>query len=95
MQLLTALNALAVDVLAAPAPDSVAPPGSDRFLMIGGWVKWGAGLACVIGLLAVAATMAIQHRRGTTGEHGAALGAVAVGSVIAGVASGLVTALGA
>ncbi len=95
MQLLVALSALVVDVLAAPDPGSVAPPGADRFLTIGGWVKWGAGLACVIGLTIVAATMAIQHRRGPGGEHGTALAAVAVASVLAGVASGLVTALGA
>lgn len=92
MHILTAAYA---QVLAAPAVTETTPPGSANFLSGAGWVKWLTGLACVVGLLVVAATMALQHRRGTSGEHGAALGCVAVASIISGVASGLVTALGA
>lgn len=86
---------LAVTVLAAVDPGSNQPPGGDKFLTAASWVKWGCGLACVVGLVVVGATMAIQHRRGTTGEHAGALGAVAAGSILVGVAAGVVTALGA
>lgn len=95
MYLIAALYALAGDVLAAPAIQETTPPGSAGFLSLAGWIKWGCGLACVVGLLAVAAAMAIQHRRGSSGEHGAALGWVAAGSIISGVASTIVTSLGA
>jgi hypothetical protein len=94
VHLIASLN-LAVTVLAAPDPGSGAPPGSDKFLTAAGWVKWGAGLACVVGLLGVAIGMAIAHRRGSQGEHAGAFGMVAIASVICGVAAGLVTALGA
>jgi len=93
--MLATLYVLADDVLAAPTFTDTPPPGSDHFLTMGGWVKWGGGFACVVGLIIVAATMAIQHRRGSGGEHGAALGWVALASVLCGVASGLVTGLGA
>lgn len=86
---------LAVTVLAAVDPGSNQPPGGDKFLTAASWVKWGCGLACVVGLVVVGATMAIQHRRGTSGEHGSALFSVAIGSVICGAAAALVTALGA
>lgn len=93
--MIATLYVLANDVLAAPDVGSTPPPGSDKFLTLGGYVRWGAGLACVVGLLIVAGTMAFQHRRGSGGEHGAALGWVAGASILCGVASGLVTALGA
>lgn len=92
--LLAQLN-LAVTVLAAPDPGSNQPPGGDKITLAASWIKWGCALACVVGLAAVGATMAIQHRRGTSGEHGSALFSVAIGSVICGAAAALVTALGA
>lgn len=82
-------------VIAAPDPGNQAPPGADQFLKVGAWIRWGAGLVAVIGLIAVAAVMAIQHHRGTTGEHGGKLAAVAVASVIIGIAPQLVSGLGA
>lgn len=95
MQLIATLNALATDVLAVGDPGSIIPPGGDKFTMMAGWVKWAAGLACFVGLCIVVATMAIQHRRGSGGEHGAAVGWVAGASILLGVGAGMLTALGA
>ena len=95
-RMIATLYALAGDVLAAPDfGPGIVPPGGNYFLTIGGWIKWGGGFACAAGLIFVAATMAIQHRRGSGGEHGAALGWVAGASVLTGVSSAVVTALGA
>lgn len=89
------LYALGYDIQAADDFKSTPPNGSDKILLLGGWVKWGGGIACVIGLIAVFGAMALQHRRGSGGEHGAAFGWVALASIGMGVASGIVTALGA
>lgn len=98
MPALHALHAqlnLAITVLAAADPGSNQPPGGDKILLLGSWVKWIGGICCVVGLIAVAATMAIQHRRGTNGEHAGALASVAGGSILLGSAAAIVTAMGA
>lgn len=84
-----------IDVLAAADPGSVAPPGGDKFLTAAGYVKWATGIACVVGLLVCAITMALSHRRGSGGEHGSAVAWVLGASVLSGVAAALVTAMGA
>jgi hypothetical protein len=93
MHILTALRTVAI--LAAPDIPATQPPGGDKIALVAQWIKWGGGLGCVVGLIVVGVMMAIQHRRGTSGEHGAALFSVAIGSVVVGSAAALVTALGA
>lgn len=94
MHILAALHTVAY-IVAAPDPGSNQPPGGDKITLLASWVKWGGGLGCVVGLIAVGVMMAIQHRRGTSGEHGSALFSVAIGSIVVGSAAALVTALGA
>lgn len=93
MHLLAQLHALVI--LAAPDPGSNQPPGGDKFTLAASWIKWAGGLGCVVGLIVVGVTMAVQHRRGTSGEHAGALFSVAAGSIVVGAAAALVTALGA
>jgi len=92
------LHALAMNVgdvlAAAPDPGSgVAPPGSDKILIVLQWLKWLFTAAAVAGGLFIAAKMVMAHRRGddTNVSHlGVWLGAC----VLAGVAPHIVNALG-
>jgi len=84
-------------VQAAPSPTSVAPPGSEHFMTLLGWVFWGVTVVGVIGFLAVAGGMMISHTRGTggtVGEHGSKFAMVAAGCVVAAFAGPIATALG-
>lgn len=84
-------------VLAAvPNPGSgTAPPGSQGFTTILGWVAWIAFGICVLGVIVTGAQMAISHRGGGGGggEHAARLGWVFAGCIVIGSASALVGAL--
>lgn len=95
MRILTTLQALYGDIVAAPTITETTPPGSANFLTAAGWVRWGGGLLCVVGLIAAGVMMAVSHRRGSGGEHGSAVGYVAAGSILVGIASQVVTGLGA
>lgn len=55
-----------------------------------GWVAWIATAACVVGILSVGATMAVQHQRGRTSEHMTGLLWVLVGCILIGAGSSLV-----
>jgi hypothetical protein len=81
-------------VIAAPNPSSAAPPGSDHFMTLLGWVSWGASVAGVIGFIAVAIGMMVSHRRGTEGEHGSKFAMVSAGCIVAAAAGPIATALG-
>jgi len=72
----------------------VAPPGAARFLQLVGWVSWGVTALAVVGLMMVAGTLMIAHRRGDVSQHGAALGAVFSGCILAAPAGPIVAALG-
>ena len=48
---------------------------------------------CVVGVLLVAARMALAHRRGEGGQYAGELGLVLAGAVLVGSASGLIAAL--
>lgn len=90
--------ALAVDVLntfiaAVPNPDPVQPPGTEGFITIMGWVKWGGFAVAVVALIAAAVMMMIGRSRGEGGEHVGKLAMVLVGVVIIGAAAGLVGVL--
>lgn len=102
----TALSSLSVgspvgwSLSAAPpyaVPDPGAgspPPGTEGLNTILGWGAWGVSFACVGGLLAVAATMALRHRRGeggeTMGSLGWVLGACVLGSAAGPIAKALI-----
>ena len=47
-----------------------------------GWVTWTVYGACVLGFFGVAARMAIRHKRGEAGEHGASLAWVAIACIV-------------
>ena len=81
-------------VLGAAAPDvpAVNPPGWDKFLTLGGWVKSIVTLLAVIGFLISGAMLALQDENrsaGATKRLGFAMGAC----VIIGVATQIVSAL--
>lgn len=83
-----------VGIVGAVAPDVpvVNPPGSDKFLTMGGWVKWIVTLLAVIGFFISAALLALQDENrsaSSTKRLGMAMGAC----VIIGVAPQIVSAL--
>lgn len=80
--------------LEVPNPGAgAAPPGSGGFISIMGWAKWIALGLCVIGLIIAGAIMAVSHRRGEGGEHGARIGYALAGVAVIAGAFSLVTAL--
>ncbi len=66
------------------------PPFGPDLLTILQWIAWVATSACVLGVLMVAATMAIRHQRGEGGQHIAGLGWVLAGCILIGTATALV-----
>lgn len=89
------MNALLGALLAqAPALNPQDPPGWDKVETI---INWAAKLtiaACFAGFLITAATMAVQHRRGTLGpEAMGQFGVVLFACVLIGSASGIVNKL--
>lgn len=71
----------------------VAPPGSEKFTLIIGWVTWICTAVCGLGFVIIGTMLAVSIRRGDTGEHASRLGAAAAGVVIVGVSSQIVNAL--
>lgn len=68
----------AAAVAPSPAPGrvpdpgaGVPPPGSEQFVTVLQWGAWLVTAACVAGVLVVAGTMAIRHRRGDGGAEAA------------------------
>ena len=83
-------------LLSIDQPTPTAPPGSEEFLKVLSWGSWGVSIACIAGVLIVAATMAVKHHRGEGGgEHLGKLGWVLLATVLGATAGPLVTALGA
>lgn len=81
-------------VLPAPAPDvpAVNPPGWDKFLTLGGWVKSLVTLLAVVGFLIAGAKLAIQDENRSP-EATKRLGLAMAACVIIGVATQIVSAL--
>jgi hypothetical protein len=71
----------------APNPTYVQPPGTGGLTTILGYGAWTVAFLCTVGILLVAGTMAVKHRRGEGGESLAALGWV-LGACVLGAASG-------
>ncbi|BEP13855.1 hypothetical protein acdb102_21660 [Acidothermaceae bacterium B102] len=71
----------------APDPTYVQPPGTAGLTTILGYGAWTVAFLCTVGILLVAGTMAVKHRRGEGGETLGALGWV-LGACVLGAASG-------
>lgn len=70
-----------------PTPVAAQPPGTQGLNTMLGWGSWVMSFACVLGIIIVAAIMAIKHRRGGGEESMGALGWV-LGACVLGTASG-------
>jgi hypothetical protein len=71
-------------------PNPATPPFGADLNTILQWIAWVATAACVVGILIVAATMAIRHQRGEGGQHVSGLGWVLAGCILIGTATALV-----
>ncbi len=90
---------LATALQVACGPGNIPCPGTGSIPSAGlaaklntilSWIAWVATAACVVGILIVGATMAIQHQRGRASEHMVGLMWVLVGCILIGTASSLV-----
>lgn len=78
---------------AVPQTNPTAPPGSEKIERVINYVAWGMTAACVMGMLIVAITMAIQHRVHGPSEHMSKLGWVIGACIIGSGASAFVGAM--
>ena len=66
-------------LLQIPDPAPAAPPGTEGVTTVLNWASWIVAVLCGLGVLIVAGTMAVQHRRGegfqAAGKLGWVLGA--------------------
>lgn len=67
-------------------------PGLGKFGTLIGYTAWAASAACLIGLIAAGAMLAISYRHGDT-QHVSRLGRVAAGCLIVGSASSVIGGL--
>lgn len=74
---------LAVDFTTNPT----APPGTEAVQTILNWLAWGVALACVVGVLITAGSMALSHKRSPGEDHISRLGWV-LGACILGASAG-------
>lgn len=82
-------------VLGISQPGSQTPPGMNGVTTLLSWGGWAVSIACLAGVLIVAATMALQHRRGEGGGQAVGhLGWVLAACILGSGAGPLVTALG-
>lgn len=70
-----------------------APPGSEKFITIMGWFKWGALGMCVLALIAAGAMLGWGRGHGDGGEHASRIGRVLLGVAIVAGAFSLVSFL--
>lgn len=81
--------------VAAPVPGQEQPPGTQGLTTMLNWGGWLVSFVCVVGLLIVAAMMALKHRRGegggeAMGSLGWVLGACVLGSAVGPIANALI-----
>jgi len=76
-----------------PTPTGEQPPGTGGLTTVLNWTFWGVTFLCVVGVLMVAGTMAVAHRRGEGGEHLAKLGWVMGACVLGAAGAQLVNTL--
>jgi hypothetical protein len=78
---------------AIETPTAVQPPGTEALNQLLQWGAWGVSFACLAGIMIVAATLALRHRRGEAGENAGQLGVVMAAAVLGAAAGPIVTAL--
>lgn len=85
-----------MDAVLPLAPDigTSAPPGSEKFLAIAAWAKWGFILVGVVGIIGIGGMMAWGNEHGQAGNHGRKLAWALFGCVIMATAGSLAAALG-
>lgn len=74
-------------------PASVQPPGTAGLLTVLSWGAWIVTLVCIAGIFAVAAKMAVSHRRGEGSEAVGQLGWVMGACVLIAAAGPIVNLL--
>ncbi|WP_020109707.1 hypothetical protein [Nocardia sp. 348MFTsu5.1] len=86
---------LAIYFSEAPGkPDSIAPPGSDKFLTIVSWIGWGATLGAIVALIIAGVRFGFQKSHGTaSNEEAGKVAWTLVGCVLIAVSGSLVGAL--
>ncbi len=90
---LATVYAAGVDVLAVEPPGQVAPPGSEKFTTVAGWIMWGiAGLFVLAGAVALAA-LAWAHHKGERSENNRHLAVIAAAAAGFGSLGQLMTPL--
>lgn len=95
MSLLMTVTQALTDVTAIlpadlPNPQPVQPPGTGKISDVMGWAKWVALVICILGLIGAGAMMAINHRRGESGEHVGKLGWILAGVIVISGATSLI-----
>lgn len=74
-----------------PSFTSTQPPGFSGISKVMGYLLYGVTAVCVVGVLLVAGTMAVENHRGQgAGQHVTRLFTVLAAAVVAGSASALV-----
>ncbi len=68
----------------------VQPPGTQGVSTIVNYTAWGCFLACLVGFIIAAATMAWKHHRGEEMSSMKGLGMSLIGTVLIGAASAIV-----
>ena len=68
------------------------PPGTEKITQILGYVAWGAGVVCLIGILFVAGKLAINARHGEGIEEAKGLLWILLALILIGSAGALVGA---
>lgn len=91
MHVLTALLAALPADVGQPTP--VQPPGTQDLNTLLNWMLWGVNFALILGVLVVAAMMAIAWKRGESGEHVSRLGWILGAGVLATGASTIINTL--
>lgn len=83
-----------VTVAAANVPDpgnGTAPPGSQKFTDVLGWLKWVALGVAVAGVIILGARLTIDNGRGEGGRHLGSLGYIMVGIILISAAVSVVS----
>lgn len=81
-------------VASANVPDpgnGTAPPGSEKFTDVLGWLKWVALGVAVAGVIILGAKLTIDNNRGEGGRHLGSLGYIMVGIILISAAVSVVS----
>jgi len=88
------LDSLAIVPTFIPDPDPQAPPGFEGPAgVIIGWMRWGGFAVAVIGIIIIGVKLMVNIRRGEAASELGGLGYVAIGVILIGAASALVSFL--